>query len=94
MRTNITEFVSYGDCVGIEVLDRIRRTIGEYNLARQYQLLPAPLGGGLVKAQWFQRYRGNELPLRFDRHRTKLGYGQQSERTERFLGMHNLGNKR
>jgi len=76
----------------LEVLDRIRRTIGEYYFAGQYQQSPAPLGGGLVKAQWFQRYRENELPLRFDRHRTKLGYGQ--ERTERFLGMHNLGNKR
>jgi hypothetical protein len=53
-----------------------------------------PLGGGLVKAQWFQRYRDNELPRRFDPRRTELGYNQQSERTERFLGMHNLGNKR
>jgi hypothetical protein len=51
----------------LEVLDRIRRTIGEYNFAGQYQQSPAPLGGGLVKAQWFQRYRQNELPPRFDR---------------------------
>jgi hypothetical protein len=51
----------------LEVLDRIRRTIGEYNFAGQYQQSPAPLGGGLVKAQWFQRYRQNELPARFDR---------------------------
>lgn len=94
VRTNITEFVSYADCVGIEVLDRIRRTIGEYYFAGQYQQSPAPLGGGLVKAQWFQRYRDNELPRRFDPRRTELGYNQQSERTERFLGMHNLGNKR
>jgi hypothetical protein len=41
----------------IEVLDRIRRTIGEYNFAGQYQQSPAPLGGGLVKAEWFKRYR-------------------------------------
>jgi hypothetical protein len=32
-----------------ETLDRIRRTIGEYNFAGQYQQAPAPLGGGLVK---------------------------------------------
>src|SRR6202030_809930 len=51
----------------IEVLDRIRRTIGEYNFAGQYQQSPAPLGGGLVKADWFRRYRENELPERFDR---------------------------
>jgi len=39
----------------LEVLDRIRRTIGEYNFAGQYQQSPAPLGGGLVKAEWFKR---------------------------------------
>jgi hypothetical protein len=37
-------------------LDHIRRTIGEYNFAGQYQQSPAPLGGGLVKADWFKRY--------------------------------------
>src|SRR6202035_4174029 len=51
----------------LEVLDRIRRTIGEYNFAGQYQQSPAPLGGGLVKSDWFRRYRENELPERFDR---------------------------
>ena len=51
----------------LEVLDRIRRTIGEYNFAGQYQQSPAPLGGGLVKADWFKRYRESELPERFDR---------------------------
>src|SRR5580704_16223745 len=38
----------------LDTLDRIRRTIGEYNFAGQYQQSPAPLGGGLVKAQWFK----------------------------------------
>ena len=28
---------------------------------------PAPLGGGLVKAEWFKRYGENERPERFDR---------------------------
>jgi predicted phage terminase large subunit-like protein len=51
----------------LDTLDRIRRTIGEYNFAGQYQQSPAPLGGGLVKAQWFKRYRENERPERFDR---------------------------
>ena len=51
----------------LDTLDRIRRTIGEYNFAGQYQQSPAPLGGGLVKAEWFKRYRENELPERFDR---------------------------
>jgi predicted phage terminase large subunit-like protein len=51
----------------LETLDRIRRTIGEYNFAGQYQQSPAPLGGGLVKAEWFKRYRENAPPERFDR---------------------------
>jgi phage terminase large subunit-like protein len=51
----------------IAVLERIRRTIGEYNFAGQYQQSPAPLGGGLVKAEWFKRYRENQCPECFDR---------------------------
>jgi len=51
----------------LETLHRIRRTIGEYNFAGQYQQSPAPLGGGLVKEKWFKRYRENDLPERFDR---------------------------
>jgi hypothetical protein len=34
-----------------EVLDKIRRTMGEYHWAGQYQQAPAPAGGGLVKAE-------------------------------------------
>jgi predicted phage terminase large subunit-like protein len=51
----------------LDTLDRIRRTIGEYNFAGQYQQSPAPLGGGLVKAEWFKRYSENERPERFER---------------------------
>lgn len=46
----------------LETLEHIRRTIGEYNFAGQYQQSPAPLGGGMVKAEWFKRYRENERP--------------------------------
>jgi len=48
----------------LETLEHIRRTIGEYNFAGQYQQSPAPLGGGLVKAEWFKRYGANERPER------------------------------
>ena len=51
----------------LETLARIRRTIGEYNFAGQYQQSPAPLGGGLVKAEWFRRYRKEDRPESFDR---------------------------
>ena len=40
----------------LETLERIRRTIGDYNFAGQYQQRPAPQGGGLVKRAWFRRY--------------------------------------
>jgi predicted phage terminase large subunit-like protein len=52
---------------GAAVLAQIRRTIGEYNFAGQYQQAPAPLGGGLVKSAWFARYRADELPQKFER---------------------------
>ena len=51
----------------LAILDHIRRTIGEYNFAGQYQQSPAPLGGGLVKADWFKRYGAADLPDRFER---------------------------
>ena len=51
----------------LETLDRIRRTTGEYNFAGQYQQSPAPLGGGLVKVEWFKRYNDTQRPERFDR---------------------------
>ena len=48
-----------------EVLDMLRRSMGEYNFAGQYQQAPAPLGGGMVKESWFKRYAETELPTSF-----------------------------
>jgi predicted phage terminase large subunit-like protein len=48
------------------VLEHLRRTVGEYNFAGQYQQQPAPLGGGLVKANWFQSYTPSDLPNRWE----------------------------
>ena len=50
----------------LETLGQIRRTIGEYNFAGQYQQLPSPLGGGMVKAEWFEYYTPVEPAPRFD----------------------------
>ena len=44
------------------MLEQIRRTIGEYNFADQYQQAPSPLGGGLVKAGWFRHYAVEDAP--------------------------------
>lgn len=46
----------------LEILNRIRETLGEYAFAGQYQQAPAPFGGGLVKIDWFRRYLPEELP--------------------------------
>ena len=49
-----------------EMLAQLRRTIGEYNFAGQYQQAPSPLGGGMIKAAWFKSYAANERPEEFD----------------------------
>ena len=49
-----------------ETLERIRRTIAEYNFAGQYQQAPAPLGGGIVKESHFKRYDPEDLPDSWD----------------------------
>ena len=49
----------------LEVLQQIRRTLGEYNFAGQYQQAPAPASGGLVKRNWFRTYGEHELPRGF-----------------------------
>jgi predicted phage terminase large subunit-like protein len=49
----------------LEVLGRIRQTIGLYNFAGQYQQSPAPLGGGMIKKEWFRLY--GRPPEKFDR---------------------------
>jgi hypothetical protein len=50
----------------LAILDQIRHTIGEYNFADQYQQMPSPQGGGMVKAIWFRSYAANERPEKFD----------------------------
>ncbi len=50
----------------LEVLDKMRQTMGEYNFSGQYQQSPSPLGGGLVKAIWLRYYVPGEQPAHFD----------------------------
>ena len=50
----------------LEILNRIREAQGEYNFAGQYQQAPAPLGGGLVKAEWFKTYTAADVPSNFE----------------------------
>jgi len=50
----------------LEVLKRIREAQGEYNFSGQYQQAPAPLGGGLVKLEWFKNYTTADVPAKFE----------------------------
>lgn len=50
----------------LEILLQLREVQGEYNFAGQYQQAPAPLGGGMVKTEWFKAYTETELPSPFE----------------------------
>jgi predicted phage terminase large subunit-like protein len=50
----------------LPLLEHLRHSLGEYNFAGQYQQNPAPLGGGLVKAEWFKTYVPGAQPAKFD----------------------------
>jgi predicted phage terminase large subunit-like protein len=47
-------------------LQHIRHTLGEYSFAGQYLQAPAPLGGGMVKVDWFNRFDTDATP-KFER---------------------------
>ena len=42
---------------------RLRRALGAWNFAGQYQQRPAPLGGGMVKREWFGWYETAPAPF-------------------------------
>jgi predicted phage terminase large subunit-like protein len=50
----------------LELLAQIREIQGEYNFAGQYQQAPSPLGGGMIKTDWFKTYTPDELPREFE----------------------------
>ena len=50
----------------VEALRETEKSLGPALFATQYQQRPAPAGGGLVQAKWFQRYAKDDLPQRFD----------------------------
>jgi predicted phage terminase large subunit-like protein len=50
----------------LEILNHLREAQGEYNFAGQYQQAPAPVGGGMVKAEWFNTYTTSNLPAKFE----------------------------
>ena len=51
----------------LETPDQLKRVMGANTFAGQYQQMPAPAGGGLVKVDWFRRYEPHQKPDEFDR---------------------------
>ena len=50
----------------LEILNHLREALGEYNFAAQYLQAPAPLGGGMVRAEWFKTYNAADVPQKFE----------------------------
>lgn len=50
----------------LDVLAALRMMLGEYNFSGQYQQRPAPMGGGLVRAEWMKTYTDIDRPKKFD----------------------------
>jgi predicted phage terminase large subunit-like protein len=50
----------------LEILNHLRNALGKFNFSGQYQQAPAPLGGGLVEAEWFKTYTAADVPEKFE----------------------------
>jgi len=46
----------------LRVLNELKASMNEYDFSGQYQQSPVPLGGGMVKEDWFQFYDRNNPP--------------------------------
>jgi predicted phage terminase large subunit-like protein len=49
----------------LETILKIRQAIGSYNFDSQYQQDPSPVGGAIIKTDWFRYYGPEERPERF-----------------------------
>ena len=49
-----------------EVIDNLRKTIGEHNFGPQYQQAPVPLDGTIVKTDWIRVEDQDHIPVRFE----------------------------
>ena len=49
----------------VELLNKMKALLGEYNFAGQYQQRPSPTGGGIVKLNWFRTYSSSDRPEKF-----------------------------
>ena len=49
----------------LTTLNQLRQSMGEYAFLSQYQQSPVPVGGAMVKTEWFKYYEPGQLPSRF-----------------------------
>lgn len=56
----------HGDRESLTTLAMIKANMSEYQFYSQYQQSPVPLGGGMIKNEWLQRYEPHELPESFE----------------------------
>ncbi|MBC7495976.1 MAG: phage terminase large subunit [Sphingomonadaceae bacterium] len=51
----------------LAVLEELRRSLGAYNFAGQYEQSLRPLGGGMIREGWFGSYTAETRPAAFER---------------------------
>lgn len=56
----------HGERESLETLTIIKANMSEYQFYSQYQQSPVPMGGGMIKVDWIQRYASHELPEEFE----------------------------
>jgi predicted phage terminase large subunit-like protein len=56
----------HGARESLETLAMIKANMSEYQFYSQYQQSPVPMGGGMIKNEWLQRYESHELPESFE----------------------------
>jgi predicted phage terminase large subunit-like protein len=56
----------HGARESLETLAIIRANMAEYLFYGQYQQAPVPIGGGMIKTDWIQRYTPDMLPQTFE----------------------------
>ena len=56
----------HGARESLETLAMIKANMAEYQFYGQYQQAPVPIGGGMIKTDWLQRYTEQTLPETFD----------------------------
>ncbi len=56
----------HGARESLETLSMIKANMAEYQFYGQYQQAPVPMGGGMIKTDWLQRYTQQSLPEKFE----------------------------